>query len=514
MKTLLYTILFFLPALAIGQSTCENVDFEDGNLDGWLTHGNSEIVTRNQQDPFGNFNLASSGFYSIKLGSETDVSPSGASRSFLVTADSRYFIYSYASVMAGAHGEDEAANFKIEIFDDNDSVIPCTSLIAYAVPGNTSGYIESDSTSWGNVIYYKPWESNVVDLSEYVGQVLTIKLSCRWCVYNVHWSYAYIDSYCTSQLIYTHKTCDDQDFQINTIPGFDNYYWQGPGIVSGQGTSTITIDQPGLYTVDMPNKTVGCDSLHLEVTANLTDLVVRPLVNFEFDAGCVYDEVVFENSSTGSVPIVSCLWYVNGVLQNSTWNLVYVPSINDSVQVTLICENQLGCIDSINISYMPLNTPVLHLIDDQTICPGEPVYLFEVEAYHGNLVWSNGILDDTCVANNEGVYYATISNGLCDATDSVSVFANSSYLGEIPNVFTPNADQVNDRFDLPVENLEDYHLVITNRWGNLVFESYDEHMEWDGTVHGDFVESGVYFYQITYTCNQPRSKSGFVQVFK
>ena len=108
----------------------------------------------------------------------------------------------------------------------------------------------------------------------------------------------------------------------------------------------------------------------------------------------------------------------------------------------------------------------------------------------------------------------TTSNGICDATDSVHVFANSSYLGEIPNVFTPNNDLVNDIFDLSLENIKDYHLIITNRWGNLVFESFNEQVEWDGKVNGDWVESGVYFYQLTYTCNQPRLKSGFVQVIR
>jgi len=514
MKTILFTTFFFLPFFMKGQSTCENVDFEDGNLNGWITEGTSEIVTRNQVDVYGNFNLASSGFYSIKLGSETNTAPSGASRSFLVTPDSRYFIYSYASVMAGAHGPSEAAKFEIMITDENDSIIPCTSLTAYAIPGNTSGYVASDSLFGFDTIYYKTWESNVVDLSNYVGQTLTVKLSCRWCVYDYHWSYAYIDSYCTSQLIYTYKSCDNEEFLISTIPGFDTYTWTGPGIVSGQGTSTIAIDQTGVYTVDIPNKTVGCDSLHLAVLADLNDSVSKPIVAFEFDTLCVFDQVVFENLSTGTIPINSCSWYVDGALQNASWDLVHIPMLNDSILITLICENQIGCRDSIEKWYKPLKTPELHLVEDQITCAGEPLFLYEIGGAQGNLIWSNGIVDDTCIVNNAGVYYATVSNGICDVTDSVYVFADSAYFGEIPNVFTPNGDWVNDTFDLPIENLKDYYLIITNRWGNLVFESYDENVEWDGRVHGDYVESGVYFYQLTYSCNQQRIKSGFVQVIR
>lgn len=441
MKTLLCTLLFLLPFLLIGQSTCANVDFEDGNLDGWSTHGMAELVTRNELDGYGGFNLAASGFYSIKLGNEIYATESGASRTFLVTPDTRYFVYSFASVMEGAHGPDEAANFRIQVTDVNDSVIPCTSFIAYAIPGDTSEYVES--TVQGGV-YFKNWESNVMDLSNYVGQTLTLTLTCRWCVYDVHWSYAYIDSYCASQLIYSHKTCDNQSFMISTIPGFDQYNWSGPGVVSGQGTSTIEIDQPGMYTVGIPNQKVGCDSLHLEITADMNDSVVKPVVQFELTSSCTSQEAVFENGTSTSIPLNSCSWYLNDSLQNASWDFVYTPQTSDSIHVMLICENQFGCKDSLDSWYTP----------------------------------------------------------------------HTSYMGEIPNVFTPNGDSVNDFFDLPMVNITDYHLIIKNRWGILMFESFNENENWDGKANGELVEEGVYFYQLIYTCNEQRMKSGFVQVIR
>ncbi|MCA1761637.1 MAG: gliding motility-associated C-terminal domain-containing protein [Cryomorphaceae bacterium] len=72
----------------------------------------------------------------------------------------------------------------------------------------------------------------------------------------------------------------------------------------------------------------------------------------------------------------------------------------------------------------------------------------------------------------------------------------------IPNAFTPNGDGLNDIFkvaaDCPVET---FHLLIFNRWGNLIFESKDIDRGWNGhSPNTDFYAShGVYFYIVKYT---------------
>lgn len=69
---------------------------------------------------------------------------------------------------------------------------------------------------------------------------------------------------------------------------------------------------------------------------------------------------------------------------------------------------------------------------------------------------------------------------------------------ELPNVFTPNNDEVNDLFTpiKPYRDIDSVQMVIYNRWGDIVFETNDPDINWNG-VHqqsNEILSSGVYFY--------------------
>lgn len=69
----------------------------------------------------------------------------------------------------------------------------------------------------------------------------------------------------------------------------------------------------------------------------------------------------------------------------------------------------------------------------------------------------------------------------------------------MPNVFTPNGDEINDYFEfLGNRNLIDcIEMQVFNRWGNLIFESTPGNASWDGrNFSGEPVPEGVYFYII------------------
>ena len=73
---------------------------------------------------------------------------------------------------------------------------------------------------------------------------------------------------------------------------------------------------------------------------------------------------------------------------------------------------------------------------------------------------------------------------------------------EVPNVFTPNGDKVNDIFRLIAASLGDIEATIFDRWGNKVYEvvSGTGNIAWDGkNMAGKECPAGTYFYMIKAT---------------
>ena len=76
---------------------------------------------------------------------------------------------------------------------------------------------------------------------------------------------------------------------------------------------------------------------------------------------------------------------------------------------------------------------------------------------------------------------------------------------ELPNVFTPNGDSYNDVFEPKVKGVDlivSAKTVIFNRWGNILWDSDDPFIHWDGKSKQTKMDCppGTYFYvtDITY----------------
>ena len=69
---------------------------------------------------------------------------------------------------------------------------------------------------------------------------------------------------------------------------------------------------------------------------------------------------------------------------------------------------------------------------------------------------------------------------------------------EIPNIFTPNGDGVNDKFVINgLENCEKKALIVKDRSGKIIFQSQNYDNSWDG---GN-LPNGTYYYQFSYSIN-------------
>jgi gliding motility-associated-like protein len=100
-----------------------------------------------------------------------------------------------------------------------------------------------------------------------------------------------------------------------------------------------------------------------------------------------------------------------------------------------------------------------------------------------------------------GCYYITAIDSFNNESEpSNEVCVDNCPIYILPNVFTPGGDGLNDELTpFPYRYVEKIDLYVYNRWGELVFETNDPRIAWDGSHKntGGFVPDGVYFYECT-----------------
>jgi len=95
-------------------------------------------------------------------------------------------------------------------------------------------------------------------------------------------------------------------------------------------------------------------------------------------------------------------------------------------------------------------------------------------------------------------------------SEKLEICIDSCNFYEIPNVFTPNGDNINDRLVAKTTGLvEKIDFKLFNRNGLMLFSTQEPRIDWDGTYKGKIVSPGVYFYQ----CDVWENRIGGVVIF-
>jgi gliding motility-associated-like protein len=72
------------------------------------------------------------------------------------------------------------------------------------------------------------------------------------------------------------------------------------------------------------------------------------------------------------------------------------------------------------------------------------------------------------------------------------------FISDLPNIFTPNNDLINDNLTVSSEGINEFYLIVLNQSNQIVFASSDSNFSWDGIgLNGDKVLPGDYVYYIT-----------------
>jgi gliding motility-associated-like protein len=229
------------------------------------------------------------------------------------------------------------------------------------------------------------------------------------------------------------------------------------------------------------------------------------------------------------------LWAMgNGDTISSIDAFNYAYSAAGTYIPTAILINADDCnisyiLDTITVVVNPLN-PYFE-INPTTMNWGEPATISDYSSggYGGIIDWSweagvdqfnnNGGTFDHLFNSSGEVVVTLVVTDTAGCKDAYEVIINVTDNLTIPNIVTPNGDGINDVFLLIDNVYKSYNVIILNRWGNVVSESFviEDNYLWDGLNKSDKeCVDGVYFYKIegTQRDGEPRTEHGFLHLVR
>jgi len=304
----------------------------------------------------------------------------------------------------------------------------------------------------------------------------------------------------------------------SVFPGL-NYVWtNGIGnITSGQGTNQINLDvtgvNGGLYnnalSVIGVNQ-VGCQSS--PQTFNIVVLNILPVIT-QVGPFCEYDNCINLNATPAG-----------GILSGmNVWGNQYCPDNGfiglDQVDYTY---TQSGCwFDTsifVQVYPRPNILPVTNGVVDENmeyhqICEGDTVSdVFSLTSVSGGYnewyVFGDTITNNTLSVtwDMDGIFTfqgVRWDNGCVSNPQSFTITLElcPNEIFYIPNAFTPDGDEKNNTFKPIITSGVDifnYSFYIYNRWGQVIWESYNPNIGWDGTFNTIMCQDGVYTWKLKF----------------
>ena len=257
---------------------------------------------------------------------------------------------------------------------------------------------------------------------------------------------------------------------------------------TGSNEKEITINNKGLLNLKVKNE-IGClseDDIFISQEI-LPDPFPEKTVSF-----CEGDE--FELKPSAGNERYDIYWVENKFSRTYT---VYESGIYSGV----IAGN--FCTDTALIVVTKIDTPDATIKDVNSIgyfCfESQSIYLSVLTNEDVSIEWEDFGESNRVEITEPGNYPLTVSNESCISRYSYELENYCPGKLYLPNSFTPNDDGLNDVFKPVYQGtIDNYELIIYNRWGKAFFFSNDINKGWDGTLENVQQTSDVYVYKISF----------------
>ena len=345
------------------------------------------------------------------------------------------------------------------------------------IVANSGNYILDATQGWCNgsdTIYVSIVNANILEEDTTICNLESITLNLEETNTIIDWS------------------TNENTNNITVAPNTDSEFWVeiSDGVTTCKDSIQINVNALPIATISGKNEICKNDTTSLNIV-----LSGNPPFILELNG---------ESNSYNN--------YNNLIPVNPTSTTTYtINLVND-----ILCSND--SIKSHTIVVNPLPEPVINP-SFYEIYPGEQVELTSGEfSYYS---WYDD--DDLLISENEilivdstlTTYLVVESNKGCIGISSNAVIEYIPRVNFfIPNTFTPNGDEHNDLLITMGRKIAIFNMIITNRWGEVVFTTNDINKFWDGKFDGNPVKQGTYTYQVNILGEDKRtfSTSGEVNV--
>ncbi len=449
----------------IPNGPCENMDFETGDLTGWTLYegrvnenplemenslmvnpgglhhkimgiGTDGVVGIPTVSPDG-------GDFSLRLGDATGGGKKAASivQTFLVDSSNAMFTYSYAVVLEDPndHSMGEKPFFKVNMYDDKDSLIDCGEYEVVANANLDGGWTEYDD-GW-----YHDWTTVFAPLHKYIGSNVTIEFITGDCSKGAHYGYAYVDAKCWPLEIIPPGTmvCSNNPIELSAPPGAESYLWN-----NGETTQSIWTNVSGTYSVDVTPYQGGQCAVNMKGTiyaGPITPDADFDVVPSSFCLGQIIDGTDLSIVSSGDT-INYWQWnFGDQSASKTTKNIQHKYDVAGQYDIQfvagIVVPGYGGCYDTVIKSVDVAANPVANFASsvvcqgtttqftDQSVSNGQPITSWEWD-FTSNGTVNDSVQNPTFGYPNSGSFSATLivkNQGGC--TDSVT---KPVYINPVP----------------------------------------------------------------------------------
>lgn len=273
------------------------------------------------------------------------------------------------------------------------------------------------------------------------------------------------------------------------IPGYD-YSWEPAGSITDP-----TIANP-IYLAS------GTETISVVVTSSISGCSASDTVIYSIDS--VFVDILLEDTvlcspSTFAVQVdhsgySNIIWQPSANVVNQNVNSADMNFTENTVVYATSFSSTGACTDTDSM-FVSFETIPPSITIDSLLCEDETF------VYSPAGTWSDGSQIIGVISLNQEGIYTYSEDHVCGTTiHEITIDITSCDCNVyIPNAFTPDGNQFNNSFSIVSDcTFQDFHLTIYNRWGELIFESFDGNQNWDGTYNGKLVQDGTYTWKLSY----------------